>query len=197
MIYASIDRLRRKLNARLKLDVSQTDFYPVSVVDDILLTDIIDEKESYVDLYLGMIYVLPLSREQPVVVHIVEDLVMSELVQYEYVNTQTASQDLTNFATMCKKRAYNMLYQLLAGSNVPIPEADGVGFYLAQQFTKRLMLPGEVETSTPPPRTIVNNDMFVGTINQDSSGETQNVLVFELIDKNQDYNPFSDDFIES
>jgi len=197
MIYASIDRLRRKLNARLKLDVSQTEFYPVSVVDDLLLTDIIDEKESYVDLYLGMIYVLPLSREQPVVVHIVEDLVMSELVQYEYVNTQTASQDLTNFATMCKKRAYNMLYQLLAGSNVPIPEADGVGFYLAQQFTKRLMLPGEVETSTPPPRTIVNNDMFVGTINQDSSGETQNVLVFELIDKNQDYNPFSDDFIES
>jgi len=192
MVYVNIDRLRRKLNQRLKLDSSQADFYNVAIVDELLLQDVIAEKENFVDMYLGMIYKLPLRNNQPVVNQIAEDLVMSDLIAYEYVNTQTASQDLTNFAVLTKKRAYNMLYQLLAGMGIPLPEADGVGFYLAQQFTRRLVLPGEIENLNPPPRIAVNNDILVGTIVEDKENDT----MFHMIDKDQSYNPFSSDYLE-
>lgn len=185
-IYASLESIQRKLNNRLKIDSGE--FYPVQEVDSDLITDVIEEKESYVDLYLAQVYEMPLKNRQPVVKTIVENLVMAKLIDYEFINN-SGGNDLTSFSFQCKKEAFNSLYQIVAGLGIPIPEADSLGYYAMMNNNTALTLPGEVFTTDLPKANTSNNFTYIGTILSDD----QTVSDF-LLDEPQYNNPFSMDY---
>lgn len=157
-LYADIDSISRKLKGRLKLDIADTEFFPVDTVDDTLILEIIEEKESYVDSILNDIYILPLQRKQPIIKSLVEDLVMSDLLQYSYINNNASSQDLTNLSSSLLQRTTDTIEKLTIGTILnPLPDGS-------QQTSRRMKLMGEVEKRTLPTTSLVNNDVFVGTM---------------------------------
>lgn len=157
-LYADIDSISRKLKGRLKLDIADTEFFPVDTVDDTLILEIIEEKEAYVNSILNDIYILPLQRKQPVIKSLVEDLVMSDLLQYSYINNNASSQDLTNLSSSLLQRTGEMIEKLTIGTILnPLPDGS-------QQTFRRVKLIGEIEKRTLPTTSLVNNDVFVGSL---------------------------------
>lgn len=181
-LYADIDSISRKLKGRLKLDIADTEFFPVDTVDDTLILEIIEEKEAYVNSILNDIYILPLQRKQPVIKSLVEDLVMSDLLQYSYINNNASSQDLTNLSSSLLQRTGEMIEKLTIGTILnPLPDGS-------QQTFRRVKLIGEIEKRTLPTTSLVNNDVFVGSL-VDIYADA-NFLHNEL----QHDNPFSSDW---
>lgn len=181
-LYADIDSISRKLKGRLKLDIADTEFFPVDTVDDILILEIIEEKEAYVNSILNDIYILPLQNKQPVIKSLVEDLVMSDLLQYSYINNNASSQDLTNLSSSLLQRTSETIEKLTIGTILnPLPDGS-------QQTFRRVKLIGEIEKRTLPTASLVNNDVFVGSLVDDYSDAE--FLHNDL----QTNNPFSSDW---
>lgn len=186
--YVNKEIIAIKLNGRLNIDNSGTAFFPAEPVEDTLIDSVIEEKESYVDLILGQLYNLPFSNPQPVVNSMVENLVMADLLEYNYISTTTSATDLNNLAFSLKRKAFNVLLQLTVGTNVVIPEAEGYLSYVGLPSPRRLVLAGETETTNNlPGRQLVWRDVLVGSYQ-------------ETIDTNfineEDFsnNPFSDEW---
>ena len=179
--YVNSNSLARKLKGRLKL-VNTDEFYPVELVEEELIDDVVEEKENYVELILGQIYELPLSSAQPTVKNIVENLVMSDLLEYNASSTGTELRDLS---VTFRKKALDLLFQLTAGSHIVIPGADMSGYIPGS--TRRLVLEGETLKTQLPETTVVHRDNLFDTITQDTNDT--NFL-------NEDYwdNPFSMDW---
>jgi hypothetical protein len=157
-IYADIDSISRKLKGRLKIDITDTEFFPVDTVEDELLLEIIEEKESYVNSILNDIYILPLAQKQPVVKSLVEDLVMVDLLQYSFVNNNASSQDLSNLSSTLLQRTGEVIEKLTIGTILnPLPDGS-------LQTNRRMKLMGEVEKRLLPTTSLVNNDVFVGSL---------------------------------
>lgn len=186
--YANIDRINRKLNGRLKIEADE--FYPMEEVDENLINDAIEEREAFVDLILSQVYEMPLRNTHLVVQNIVENLVMADLIDYNYISSPSTGNSLEAFSTQCKQKAFNVLYQLINGTGIVIPGADGGGYYSMMQNKTRLELKGEIPNSAPPSLQTVNNYTYVGNItNEQSNAKTY------LIDDKQTNNPFSMDFL--
>lgn len=183
--YANLDSIQRKLNNRLNIDSSE--FYPVEEVDSDLILDVAEEKEDELDKYLGEVYELPLRNNHVMVKNISENLIMAELIDYEYINT--SGNDLSDYSFKCKKKAYNAIAKLTAGVGIPIPEADALGYYAQQINNTPITLPGEVFTSDLPKTNTSNNFTYIGTITSDD-----NTVGNWLIDDRQINNPFSMDY---
>jgi hypothetical protein len=153
--YADRDAIARKLKGRLKVDIVDTEFFPVETVDEDLIDDILEEKENYVDLILGNIYTLPLTHPQPIIRTLVENLVMADLLQFNYVNTVSNSQDLSNLAGVLQQKAEEILDRLTIGTRInPLPNGE-------IDVSRSLKLGGETLVKELPPTSIVNNDIFV------------------------------------
>lgn len=153
--YADRDAIARKLKGRLKVDIVDTEFFPVETVDEDLIDDILEEKENFVDLILGNIYTLPLSKPQPIIRTLVENLVMADLLQFNYVNTVSNSQDLSNLAGVLQQKADEILDRLTIGTRInPLPNGE-------IDISRSLKLSGETLVKELPPTSIVNNDIFV------------------------------------
>lgn len=159
--YADRDAIARKLKGRLKVDIVDTEFFPVETVDEDLIDDILEEKEAYVDLILGSIYTLPLAQSQPVIRTLVENLVMADLLQYNYVNTASNSQDLSDLATVLQQKADMIMDKLTLGTAInPLPDGS-------LNNSRRLPLSGEVLKTELPETSMVNSDIFVGRLDVD------------------------------
>ena len=180
--YVSIDTISRKLKGRLKIDIADTEFFPVETIDEDLILEIIEEKESYINAILNDLYVLPLKNKQPIIKNLVENLVMVDLLQYSYVNNSASSQDLSNLSSVLSQRADEIIEKLTIGTVLnPLPDGS-------QQTFRRVKLIGETEKRTLPSTSLINNDVFVGTLVDDYADA--DFLHNEL----QTNNPFSNDW---
>lgn len=187
--YVNKDTIAIKLNGRLNIENTGTAFFPAEPVEDALIDSVIEEKESYVDLILGQLYTLPFSTNQPVVNSMVENLVMADLLEYNYISTTTSATDLNNLSYSLKKKAYNTLLQLTVGTNIVIPEAEGYLSYVGLPSPRRLVLVGEKENDVSlPGRQLVWRDMIVGSHQEDINSSFVN---------NEDFrnNSFSDEWL--
>lgn len=156
--YADRDAIARKLKGRLKVDIIDTEFFPIETVDEDLIDDILEEKENYVDLILSNIYTLPLSQEQPIIRTLVENLVMADLLQFNYVNTLANSQDLSNLAGVLLQKAEEILDRLTIGTRInPLPNGD-------IDNSRSLRLHGETLIKELPTTSLINNDIIVDKI---------------------------------
>lgn len=181
-IYANRDTISRKLKGRLKIDIADTEFFPVETVDEDLIDEVLEEKENYINAILGGIYELPFTTPQPLVKTIVENLVMADLLQYNYVNAAANSQDLSNLANLLEEKANQLLDKLTTGTSInPLPDGS-------LDDSKRLKLPGTTSKRVLPETALVNNDTIV-----DSMNDSYNDCDFLYTDKAYD-NLFSADW---
>lgn len=180
--YADRDSIARKLKGRLKVDISDSEFFPVETVDEELIDELIEEKESYIDVILNDIYVLPLANRQPIIKTLVENLVIVDLLQYNYINNISNSQDLSNLSGVLAQRAEETINKLTLGTVLnPLPDGK-------QDVSRRLKLVGEVEKRVLPATSFVHNDIFVGRL-VDNNADADFLHTERGIN-----NPFSDDW---
>jgi hypothetical protein len=182
-LYANIESISRKLKGRLKIDIVDTEFFPVETTDENLILDIIEEKESYINSILNEIYTLPLTQKQPIIKSLVEDLVMADLLQYSFVNNNASSQDLSNLSSSLLQRTADIIDKLTIGTVLnPLPDGS-------LQTNRRIKLFGESEKRILPTTSLVNNDVFVGTM-------VENYADADFLHNEGQYdNPFSSDFV--
>ncbi|MGL5923676.1 hypothetical protein [Chroococcidiopsis sp.] len=152
MRYARIDAITRKLAGRITV-VDITDSGITGVTETRIGTDLIrilaEEQEEFIDIYLSMIYELPLKQEHSFLSGIVEKLIISE-VYLTYFPTVSESTDSTDtFGSIMRMQALNSFQSLFNGLGIFIPDSTASSNQIQndetrqQMANKAIILPGE------------------------------------------------------
>jgi hypothetical protein len=122
---------------------------------------LIEEAESLVDLYLGQVYCLPLKNHHPVIRKCVDHFVAANLIEIFFtLNGSESSSDVNTYGQFNYRKGYQILAQLLRGTDVFIPfEQMGSNIRDKKQF---LMLPGETLHGNYNKTIPTNSGTFLG-----------------------------------
>jgi hypothetical protein len=177
-IYTDAEQLARKLRGRLQIDsLPQIDTFTgygtaagSQTIDNDLIDQILNQTESYINLVLSQIYVVPLTLSNSVTVDIMADITesicISKLLQvhFEGANPLTGAADVSGAAMDLRKHGETLLTAISAGHNMytavlPQPANRQYGAPEIQP----LVLPGEVVLdSKARPDTVSRNYTMTG-----------------------------------
>lgn len=152
MKYASLENIEKRLLGRLSFSSSDdVGLGGVSgtIVDTELVEMIIESTEDFVDLYLGMIYVLPLKNRHPYLNAIVEKMVVAEIYTTYFPTIGEGSTNTDSFASTLRLNALNEFQSLFNGLGIFIPGSNLETNSLqndenrSQMVNKAIILPGE------------------------------------------------------
>ena len=184
MQYTTVDDIARRLRGRLNIsetvptDANITEALGYgnvvagNTVDNDLITQIAEEKEAYIDLILGQIYVMPLKLTSTVTFNILRDisesLTISSLIQIHFEGTNPILQasDISQASMDLRRHGEYLLQMLSAGHNIWIPTNPPLDQGTQQGQRQPLRLPGEVLLPMGGlPDTITRNYSVSGKIN--------------------------------
>ena len=157
--YTTAERVGRKLRGRLSI-ISPTPTMNIAgygstvtgqSVDEELLSEVIDQEESFIDLCLGQFYRMPLTLKsevtQNILTQIVDGMVVSSLLQihFEGSSPMNGAADTGNLIGDMRRKAELLLAKITGGSNIfnsvmPSPMQSGYGMPEIQP----LVLPEEI-----------------------------------------------------
>jgi hypothetical protein len=176
MKYTTTESLARRLRGRLQIEnqpvidatltnaIGYGSVVAGNTVDPQLIVELAEQKESYIDLILGQIYVTPLCLVNEVTRNILKDLseslTISALIQVHFEGTNPVLQasDVSQASMDLRRNAEYMLQALTAGHNIWIPTAPGLDQSTQQGQRQPLRLPGEkLLGSDALPDTITRN----------------------------------------
>lgn len=150
--YASIDNIAKRLVGRLSV-VNISDYIPSGITGTQIGTDVIEliaiEKEEFVDMYLSMIYELPLQHTHPFLNGVVERLIISEVYRTYYPATAEGNDSGDSYAGSLRQEALNDFQCLFNGLGIFVPGAAGDTFTIqndemkVQMQNKAVILKGE------------------------------------------------------
>lgn len=151
--YGRLDAITRRLSGRITV-VDSNQYGITGITGTEIGTDIIDlvgqGVEEFVDMYLGMIYVLPLQLSHPYLSSIVEKLICAE-VYLTYFPTQGESSDNTDsYSSVLRTQALNDFQILFDGLGIFVPGASNASNQLqndelkTQLAVKAIILKGEI-----------------------------------------------------
>lgn len=153
--YANIDNLRVRLAGRLELSnspvVGVTGMTGTTIGVSVVET-VGEGIEDFIDLFLGMLYVLPLQKEHPYLVSIVERLIVAEVFNTYFPaqseNSENAGTSRT-FSGYARASALDDFQVLFDGTGVFVPGAGNSSQSKQndensnQMQVKAIILPGE------------------------------------------------------
>ena len=155
MIYTTLESLTARLAPRLKVVTIPTPggANPItgvttSTIGSEIVLAILDSCEGFVDLYLSMIYHMPLQNSHAFIKNIVERLVIAETLM-TYFPGKGESDQSESYSVSLRKMALNDLQCLFEGTGIFVPGAESVSLNkdnderAAQQIVKSVILPGE------------------------------------------------------
>lgn len=125
--YAKIDSITKRLAGRITVtSVYSTGLTGVTQTE--IGLDLIDisgqAQEEFVDLFLGMVYELPLQQEHAFVQSIVEKLIVSDVLLTYFPATSELPDNSDNFALVMRQQALNDLQCLFNGLGIFVPGAN-------------------------------------------------------------------------
>jgi len=168
-IYCNKESIGRKLKARLNIKPSQYQSAPYSSlpsneVDDVLVDEVIEQQEEFLNLILNQIYELPLINNHSILTTIVDDLVIAELLRIHFIGTGMAQLggDVAGTSTDTKLHAYSLLAMLTTGHNIYIPGMPLVATNVGVAQPQPIRLTGEVNRSSYDD-TITRLEVYVTT----------------------------------
>lgn len=186
MQYTTVDDIARRLRGRLIIsetipedaNITQALGYGNVVagntVDPELVTQIADQKDSYIDLILGQVYKMPLKLTSSVTFNILKDisesLTISSLIQVHFEGTSPVIQasDSGQASMDLRRHGEFLLQSIVAGRNIWIPTTPIVDQSTPQGQRQPLRLPGEVLLPMSDlPDTITRNFSVSGKIDVD------------------------------
>lgn len=119
-----------------------------STVGSEIIEMLILSNEGLIDLYLGMLYVLPLKNQHPFVKNIAEKLIISETLLTYFPSTGESSESESYPATL-RRTALNDLQCLMEGTGIFVPGSETLAQQKQndenayQQQVRNVILPGE------------------------------------------------------
>lgn len=161
MQYTTVEDIARRLRGRLHIaDQPPIDSALTNVlgygtvvagntVDNLLITQLAEEKEAYIDLILSQIYVMPLQLTSSITANILRDisesLTISALIQVHFEGTNPVLQasDISQASMDLRRHAEYLLQAISAGHNIWIPTAPLNDQRNIEGQRQPLRLPGE------------------------------------------------------
>lgn len=134
-----------------------------TVSDDVISIELFVEtalqKEEYLDLILGQIYMMPLKKRHRVLEDVCNNLVIAELlnINYNVLNENTElEQRAANYAN-------NLINLLTAGYDIQLPYTANTNVYSNRtgSYPNRLHLPSEKLKIEPPKTKVTNFDFTI------------------------------------
>lgn len=150
--YARIDAIIKKLQGRITV-VNLTDTGILGITGTQIGTDMLylegESVEEFMDMYLGMIYVLPLKNNHAYLASIAEKLVCAQ-IYLNYFPTQGESSDSTDsYTSVLRTQALNDFQVLFDGLGIYVPGSSNSSNSFQNDETKQqmsvkaILLPGE------------------------------------------------------
>lgn len=151
--YAKIDSIIRRLSGRITV-VDIVDYGITGVTSTQIGTDLIyvvgESIEEFIDMYLGMVYQLPLINTHPFLQSIADKLIISE-VYSAYFPTQLETNDNTgSFSSILRSQALNDFQCLFEGLGIYVPGSTSISYSIQndenknQMAVKAVLLKGEI-----------------------------------------------------
>lgn len=151
--YARLDSITRRLAGRITV-VDLTDYGITGVTGTEIGNDIIqiigEEQEEFIDMYLDMIYVMPLINTHPFLAAIVEKLIISDVYYTYFPTVAESSENTDSFAGIMRQQALNNFQSLFNGLGIFIPGSNNQANSIQndensqQMDNKAVKLPGEI-----------------------------------------------------
>lgn len=143
--YTTTNSIMRKLRSRLRITQGGSNIYNTTNwinlgVDEDLVHQIILEQEDFLNMYLQMVYTLPLKNTHYILTKCIDGLVISELMKIHSTSGAETS-DPSGYGGGLKQDSLNIIKSLTYDLNVAIPglppePKDRIN-------THTLILPGE------------------------------------------------------
>lgn len=151
--YARLDAIIRKLEGRISV-VNMSDYGIGGVTGTQIGTDLIYQEgesiEEFMDMYLGMIYVLPLQLTHAYLSSVAEKLICAQ-IYLNYFPTQGESSDNSDsYTSVLRTQALNDFQVLFDGLGIFVPGASNTSNSIqndenkTQLAVKAVLLPGEI-----------------------------------------------------
>jgi hypothetical protein len=192
--YTSYDKLAKKLRGRLNLGTGLPENSEINntlnslvaynpsassqTVDLELINDIAAQEESFIDLILSQLYILPFRFTSEVTVNIIgsisESFILSSLLSIHFQGTSPGiiASDLSQATTDWRRAGDMRLQMLIAGENIYYPSSQQVppqNVNVPQQSA--MVLPGEIRLGAGSrPDLLSRNYSFVSKRNTQSGG---------------------------
>lgn len=152
LTYARIDSIARRLSGRISV-VESLDANVLGITKTQIGTDLInlvgEGIEEMMNMYLGMVYFLPLQKQHPFLSSIAEKLICAE-VYLTYFPTQGESSDnADSYTSVLRTQALNEFQTLFDGLGIFVPGASNQSLSIQndeskeQLLVKAVFLPGE------------------------------------------------------
>lgn len=137
--YARIDAIIRKLAGRITV-VNMNDYGITGITGTEIGTDLIELEgqsiEEFMDMYLGMIYILPLKNNHAYLSAVAEKLICAQ-VYLSYFPTQGESADNSDsYTSVLRTQALNDFQVLFDGLGIFVPGASNNSNSLQNDETK-------------------------------------------------------------
>lgn len=153
LIYASIDRIAKRLAGRLTI-AELSDYGITGITGTQIGTDLIyivgEAVEEWIDMYLKMIYQMPLVNEHKFLSAIVEKLIISEIYSTYFPSSTETPDNTEAFSNVLRNQALNEFQSLFNGLGIFVPGASTDTWNIqneetkTQMINKAIILPGEV-----------------------------------------------------
>lgn len=129
MIYTTIQNIAKRLSSRIRVidspSIQGIQGITSSTIGTELLTLIIDSTEEFVNLYLGMIYVMPLVNNHPFLTSIVDRLVVAETLTTYFPSTGESNQP-ESYPQVLRANALSDFQCLFDGTGIYVPGVDSI-----------------------------------------------------------------------
>lgn len=180
--YARIDAITKRLSGRITV-VNTSDYGVLGITGTEIGTDLIyllgEGLEEMMDMYLGMIYYLPLENEHPFLSSIAEKLICAELFLTYFPTQGENSENQDSYTSVLRTQALNDFQTLFDGLGIFVPGASNASNSIQndenknQMAVKAIYLPGEKTKKyigyDVDDDGVVDTDMFKNNVNASPS----------------------------
>jgi hypothetical protein len=156
MTYTTLDSLTIRLAPRLKVvsvptpsgGISPITGITTSTIGSEIILSLIDSTQGFMDLYLSMIYEMPLINNHAFIKNIAERLIISETLMTYFPGKGETDQSESHSGSL-RAMALNDFQCLFEGTGIFVPGATSISTNkdndekAAQQIVKSVVLPGE------------------------------------------------------
>lgn len=151
--YASVGNIAKRMSPRINVVQSSTNSQVMGITGTSIGTELItlagEGIEEFADIFLGMIYEMPLKLSHPFLNSIVEKMIVAEVYSYYFPSGGETGEATESFPKILRQQALDEFQILFDGLGIFVPGSTNQSTQLQndenkqQQAVKVLILTGE------------------------------------------------------
>lgn len=151
--YATIESIAKRLESRITVVENDTSTSIMGVTGSSIGTGLItltgEGIEEFIDLYLNMVYIMPLKNRHAYLNSIVEKMIVADIYGYYFPSGSETPDSTESFAQKLRQQALDEFQVLFDGLGIFVPGSSNQSNSLqndenaTQMSVKAIILPGE------------------------------------------------------